>query len=68
MNRLKAQLRIQGMSQAELARLSGVSYVSINRYATGVARPGRGTARKLSVALNCGLDHFMEDGNGKDTQ
>jgi len=59
--RLKQLLEEAGMSQSELERLSGVSYVTINRMvANKTAQVSLRTLDALSKALQCGPGDLLE--------
>lgn len=54
-----ALLKERGLSQQEVATLSGIHKQSINRYATGKSLPGWAELLKLAAALGCNLDSFL---------
>ena len=59
--RLRELLEEKGVSQSELARLSGVSFTTINRMAANhTAQVSLGTLDKLSDALGVGPGELFE--------
>lgn len=56
------ELRIkQKMTLEELARRSGISRVSINRYELGERCPNLQIAKRLADALGCTLDDLVNE-------
>lgn len=49
----------RGMTQDELARLTGISRVSISRYENGVNEPSMGNIRKISRVLKAPVDYLI---------
>ena len=64
---IKELRKAKGWTQEELARRSGVSRVSINRYENGERIPDLITARMIATALGCTIDEMCPSGaNGSD--
>lgn len=63
MNKLKEKREAAGMSQAALAKLTGISVRVIQNYEQG-ARPLNGaraiTVYKFAQALNCSVEDLLE--------
>lgn len=57
-----------GMSQAELARRSGLTAAAISQFEAGTRRPRYDALRKLSRALGVSLDYIAGDKVAKDIQ
>lgn len=56
-----ARLRIaRGLTQAQLAELIGCHQQSINKWETGVCKPGMQSLIKLSRALGCSIDDLID--------
>ena len=51
--RLRRRMIIRGITQAELAELSGIPYSSINKYMNGRATPSGYNIDRLCYALQC---------------
>nr|WP_275040991.1 Scr1 family TA system antitoxin-like transcriptional regulator [Nocardiopsis valliformis] len=49
---LRRQLQVQGMTQAKLSRISGISQSSLSRYLSGKSNPTRDAVNALDVALS----------------
>lgn len=58
-SKLKELRKAKGFSQERLAKITGISRVSIARYETGVAVPNMKNARKLAEALECSIDDIV---------
>lgn len=64
--RLRELRRQRLLSQAELARLSGVGEVTINRIERGHVEPRLSTLRRLAIALQVSPEELLaEGGEGK---
>jgi transcriptional regulator with XRE-family HTH domain len=63
-NRLRELRQARGFSQADLARLLGVSDYTVTRWETGQMRPTAGNARKLAKRLGVTVEAL---GLGKPT-
>lgn len=48
------------LTQAELARKTGVTQAAISRYEDGSALPSLDTAVRIAEALRCSLDELLE--------
>lgn len=59
-NRLKRILEDRQMKQTELAAISGISPVSINRYVQELREPKIQDALKIANALNMRVDDIWE--------
>lgn len=57
--KLSERLHELGMSQRELARLTGINHVSISRYASGTRSPNVYYAALIAQALNCTVDELL---------
>lgn len=57
---IREQRLAKKMTLEELAKASGVSRVSINRYELGQRIPNVVIAQKLATALGCSLDVLIE--------
>ena len=58
---LKEKREAAGLSQTELAKISGVGRVTINRIETGeLKETTAGTLVKLSNALKCAIDDLIK--------
>lgn len=55
----------RGMTLEELAKASGVSRVSINRYELGRRAPSVYVATKIAKALDCTLEELLADKDEK---
>lgn len=62
MNLKKLRIRL-GLSQSDLARLSGIASSVISNYECGEREPGLKNLRKLRKALDCTWDQLL--GGGK---
>lgn len=51
-DRIKEAMRIKGISQSELARLSGITKAAISSYLSGKYEPRRLQVHQLALALN----------------
>lgn len=55
-------LRIErGLTQAELAKLAGVSYIQIGRYENGISKPRTKVLQKIIEELDLPHDYFNTD-------
>lgn len=62
--KLKAIRRERGLSQRELAKRTGINYVTISKYETGRVAPGLANVEKIARALGCLVnDLISEDSN-----
>ena len=60
---LNSMMREQGLSQRELARLSGISQATINRYLNEMQMPSIKAILNLAYALDCEFDELMDFGD-----
>lgn len=60
MTNLKKIRQEQGLTQQQLAELSGVSRISIVRYESGDVVPGGTNLIKLSNALKCSAENLLK--------
>jgi len=51
MHELKAKLKSMGFTMADLARVSGVPYNSLNHYLNGYRKPGPSNTAKISEGM-----------------
>ena len=65
MNKLRIFRMLQGMTQAQLARLSGVYFSSLSRIETGNIQPSRKQKAALSRALKKRVSEVFPDGKSK---
>ncbi len=49
----------RGMTQEELAKLTGINRVSISRYEHGINIPSIGNIRKLCKVFNVSMDYLI---------
>lgn len=61
MRRLVEWRQKRGLSQRELARVSGVGHITIARIETGVFDPRLGTLRRLAKALKVKLTDLVDE-------
>jgi transcriptional regulator with XRE-family HTH domain len=61
MRRLVEWRHKRGLSQRELARVSGVGHITIARIETGVFDPRLSTLRRLAKALKVKLTDLVDD-------
>ena len=61
MDELKRVRRLRGLSQQELAALSGVSQYTITEIETGRREPRPSTLRKLARALDVEVADFFQE-------
>jgi transcriptional regulator with XRE-family HTH domain len=61
MSKLVEWRRKRGLSQRELARVSGVGHITIARIETGVFDPRLSTLRRLAKALKVKLADLIDD-------
>ena len=64
MSKLKAKRELAGLSQADLARISGVSIRMIQYYEQGykdINKSAVETMKKLADALNCLIEDLIEE-------
>ena len=59
--RLRCALGDTGVSQRELARLTGITEVTLSRYVNGNRIPKATTLKKIADALGVGLDYFFTE-------
>ena len=59
--RLRCALGDTGVSQRELARLTGITEVTLSRYVNGNRTPKATTLKKIADALGVGLDYFFTE-------
>lgn len=59
-NKLRKIRKEKGLTQAELARESGVHRTSIARYEAGIHEPGRKSLLKLARTLQVPVDALIE--------
>jgi transcriptional regulator with XRE-family HTH domain len=59
--RLKAKREECNLTQAELAKASGITTRTIQNYEAGKFYPSTENARKLSVVLNCTLNDLLAE-------
>lgn len=59
-NKIKAIREELGITQAELAKLSGLSEISIRKYEKGDRNPKFETLVKIAVALNIPVNNLLE--------
>lgn len=57
--RIKALRTEKGLSQAELARLAGVTERSVQRYEAGASYPQMASIEKLATALGTSVDDLL---------
>lgn len=60
-DQLKAVMSAQGLSQAELSRLTGIGKPSISQYLNGTNKPTQKRQRVIAEALGLPGDYFSED-------
>ena len=60
-DRLKGLREKNDMTQEQLAKVSGVSPRTIQRYECGTSRPRLDAAEKLAKALNISVDQLLGD-------
>ncbi|MCE2732192.1 MAG: helix-turn-helix domain-containing protein [Flammeovirgaceae bacterium] len=60
---LALKRRQLGLSQKQLASLSGINYVQINRYEKNVSAPTKSTMEKLAVSLKIPKHILFNDTN-----
>lgn len=65
---LRAKRRINDLTQAELAKLAGVSRINISQYEHNVKNPSLETLIALADVLDCSIDGLLDRTNyiGKD--
>ena len=59
-NNLHEIRKSRGMTQAELARETGINRVTIARYELGLINPGSENLIKLMAALRCSADELLQ--------
>lgn len=59
---LQAMIREAGISQKELANISGISTSDISRYINGQQQPSAKAVVKLAYALECNTDDLIDFG------
>jgi transcriptional regulator with XRE-family HTH domain len=52
--------RSRGLSQSELATMSGLARETVSRLERGLTRPGRGTLLLLAASLGCAVDELTD--------
>lgn len=57
-HRLFNAMKYRGVTQEELARLTGVTQPTLSNYLNGKSSPSFYTVDKLAKALNCSVDRF----------
>ncbi len=62
---LKELRKAKGLTMDELAKISGVSRVSINRYELGARVPDIIIASKLAKALECRIEDLVPQDAGR---
>lgn len=60
--RLKKMREARGLTQVQLANLSGISSRMIQKYECGVSRPRYDAAEKLAKALNASVSELLGEG------
>ncbi|MCZ8022853.1 MAG: helix-turn-helix transcriptional regulator [Cyclobacteriaceae bacterium] len=60
---LELKRRQRGLSQKQLASLSGINYVQINRYEKNVSTPTKNNLEKLAVSLKLANHILINDTN-----
>ena len=65
--RVKEQRKVRGMSQEELAKISGLSLRTIQRVENGESQPTGETLKRISNALDLTLDELTNWLNNNDT-
>ena len=60
-SRLRHYMYIRDMSQADLAKKSGVSQTCISRYANGTRTPSGYCMVRLATALGCNVGDLMRE-------
>lgn len=63
-NNLHEIRKSRGMTQAELARETGINRVTIARYELGLVNPGSENLIKLMLALQCSADDLLQQKAG----
>lgn len=58
--KLKRAIELGGISQASLARMSGLTEASISRYLAGKRTPDATCASRIANALNVSLDELID--------
>ena len=58
--RLRDQMTYAGISQKELAELTGISVQSLSKYVNGTASPSAYNISKIARALNCSPSTFID--------
>ncbi len=64
--RFKDLLKKKGVSQVELARITGINKDTINKYARGIVRPSFEAIQQIADALNISADYLL--GRGPDVR
>lgn len=67
-SRLRLARRLRGLTQAALAKKSGVSAAAISQFESGGAAPGPETAQQVAVVLGCKLEFFLRPGSAIRTE
>ena len=60
---LRAKRRINDLTQAELAKLAGVSRINISQYEHNVKNPSLETLVALADVLECSIDGLLDRQN-----
>ena len=60
MTNLKKVRKSQGLTQKQLAEVSGVPRISIARYESGVVTPGGANLIRLATALKCPAEELLK--------
>lgn len=63
--RLRRLMYVKGVTQMALAERTRISDVILSRYMTGKTMPGFYNLNKIASALNCSLDDFRYDFEGR---
>lgn len=58
--RLCTKMSSSGMAQWQLARLTGISEMTISKYMNGRSTPSAYNIRKLAIALNCSVQELSD--------
>lgn len=58
--RFSAQMKRRGMTRWRLSRITGISEVSISKYANGKSAPNSFNIRKLAKALECSQSYLTD--------
>lgn len=61
--KLKKLRTAKGLSQSELGKIAGISYVQIGRYEKDINMPSSKIIKKLADALEVDTDFFFGNGN-----